>query len=222
MSRKWDCTSACVPLLKERKVQSKAPAASMQLQKKGAMQHVHRASKRKTLTCLLVGYCIIRCSSCILEWQSYIPLKGTTYTPARCVVHFYFFPPIKQKRVGCKYIQDSIFVLVVCAYSMYSCRSKGRLRGTNHTRWNTMLRSRLLEFQIQLFSGQVKCSITPQVLEYKVGPPPLSKWLFVNYCFFYVRFSIFVVSYVLRYHYGLIPLLFFPRKASALHKMLND
>ena len=199
MSRKWDCTSACVPLLKERKVQSKAPAANMQLQKKGAMQQVHRASKRKTLTCLLVGYCIIRCSSCILEWQSYIPLKGTTYTPgtgAMCST-FLLLPPIKQKREGCKYIQDSIFVLVVCAYSMYSCRSKGRLRGTNHTRWNTMLRSRLLEFQIQLFSGQVKCSITPQVLEYKVGPPPLSKWLFVNYCFFYVRFSIFV-SYVLR------------------------
>ena len=100
MSRKWDCTSACVPLLKERKVQSKAPAASMQLQKKGAMQQVHRASKRKTLTCLLVGYCIIRCSSCILEWQSYIPLKGTTYTPARCVVHFYFFPRSNRRGRG--------------------------------------------------------------------------------------------------------------------------
>ena len=143
------------------------------------------------------------------------------HTHRRDVQYISTSSPDQTEEEGCKYIQDSIFVLVVCAYSMYSCRSQGRLWGTNHTRWNTMLRSRLLEFQIQLFSGQVKCSITSQVLEYKVGPPLLSKWLFVNYCFFYVRFSIFV-SYVLRYHYGLIPLLFFPRKASALHKMLND
>ena len=142
MSRKWDCTSACVQLLKERKVQSKAPAASMQLQKKGAMQHVHRASKRKTLTCLLVGYCIIRCSSCILEWQSYIPLKGTTYTPARCVVHFYFFP--RSNRRGGVQIHIGFYICISCMRVFYVLMQKqGTIMG-NHTRQNTMLRSRLL------------------------------------------------------------------------------
>ena len=102
-----------------------------------------------------------------------------------------------QTEEGGVQIHIGFYICISCMRVFYVLMQKqGTITG-NHTRWNTMLRSRLLEFQIQLFSGQVKCSITPQVLEYKVGPPPVSKWLFVNYCFFYVRFSIFV-SYVLR------------------------
>ena len=87
------------------------------------MQQVHRASKRKTLTCLLVGYCIIRCSSCILEWQSYIPLKGTTYKPAvRCVVHFYFFP--RSNRRGGVQIHIGFYICISCIRVFYVLMQK--------------------------------------------------------------------------------------------------